>query len=446
MALQISIFTSAREWWRSDLHPEREIRDTIEHDIDFRSGQATLLTADGALITGIARGGSRGPASSFERSVPFDRIAPIEPIPIESLTEAVRPAARSAAKERLQRGYGLLSETASDDVRRWIRRHHPHTAEVLDAVLDLPPGWLTERSDAAAIHTMEQDGVNSSLYLAGFNRTAALGDAVRPRQPEHLQFTQTSSNEDSIILDDLDVFPGWNRIKSLRPAGRVFEEPSTGRRLTVLHANKNNIELTTGVDIVYFVEDFSSFVLVQYKRVREEGGRRIVRVDEQFRKELNRMRQLEVSHRGHGGPGLIDHRLSDVTCFVKMCDTGQDIEVTGLAQGHYLDLGTWSALEHDKLLKGPKGGTRYPYDDVTRYLTNTEFAQLVGGGWIGSRASRFDALLDYILEQYQEGKSVIMSAIELGKTRRRSVRSGQYIRSRSVVTNDNTDGAEDRPR
>ena len=102
----------------------------------------------------------------------------------------------------------------------------------------------------------------------------------------HFQFPPTSAHdeahfgvleddievgEDSIIVDDLEVFPGWDLIGRMRPSGRVFQDAGTGRRLTVLLANKNAIELTTGVDLVYFIHRYSAFVLVQYKHVRREG-------------------------------------------------------------------------------------------------------------------------------------------------------------------------------
>ncbi len=70
-------------------------------------------------------------------------------------------------------------------------------------------------------------------------------------------------------------------------------------------------------------------------------------------------------------------------------------------------------------MTGPKGGRRLLYEDVTRYLSNSTFAELVGDGWLGSAPGHLKALIDYMFARYEAGKTVIWASLELGVNRRR---------------------------
>lgn len=121
---------------------------------------------------------------------------------------------------------------------------------------------------------------------------------------------------------------------ALRPAGRVFEDLASARRLTVLHANKNAIEQSNGVDLVYFVHEYRSFVLLQYKRVRREGRNLLLRLDTQLDKESARMRTIETRFGGGTQPAtdLLGYRLACAVCFFKLCETEQPAVVPVLHQ------------------------------------------------------------------------------------------------------------------
>jgi len=91
--------------------------------------------------------------------------------------------------------------------------------------------------------------------------------------------------EESAIQHDLFNWPGMT---PLHEAGvSVFEQGS--RRLEVHYANRNALEHTLGVDLIYYNEPFELFVLVQYKLMREEGNLVLYRPDAQLASELARM-------------------------------------------------------------------------------------------------------------------------------------------------------------
>lgn len=429
MTVRISLFSSPRTWWKWPDASDLAITDIVDRTFDFKAGRATLLTEDGRMVTGLARGGRRGAASHFEHSVTFERIHAIDAVPIATLVDAIRPPARSAARRILESGFGLLTEAASSDVR--ARLSHPD----LEAIIATDPVWMADAPDTAAHYRMERDAVNVALEIAGFDREQALADVSPPVGAAHfLDGDITRSNENESVIDELDVFPGWERLLALRPAGRVFEDPASTRRLTVLHANKNAIEQSTGVDLVYFVHEYRSFVLLQYKRVRREGRNLLLRLDEQLDKERDRMGKVEADFRRGPQPatGLLGYRLAGAIGFFKLCETEQPAVVSDLARGKYVDLATWSLLETHVVKKGPQGGRQLAYDEVTRYFTNSLFAELVSEGWIGSTTDQFEPLLKYLFEHYEEGRSLILASLRLGRTLRRAPTVNQRLSVRSI--------------
>jgi hypothetical protein len=434
---RISIFTSERGWWRRGLTPEDTVRDGVDREQSFSAGRATLLSTGDGTVTAVARGGRRGSAHDFEDRVAFDRVRPTDPVPVEELAAAVRARSRAAAATILHSGFGLLSEAASADIRAWLRAHYPGASAALEEALSPEPAWMADALDAAELYRMERDAVNVALEVAGLDRAAALAGHAPPAAPSHfLADTLVRPDEDSAVIDDLDLFPGWEPIARLRPAGRVFEDAASGRRLTVLHANRNQIEHTTGVDLVYFVHDYRSFVLVQYKRVRRDGRAEVVRVDARADEQRDRMTALESAFRGAGpvcAKSLDEHRLADAMCFFKLCEAEQPVEASDLCRGKYVDLRTWELMDAAGALSGPRGGRRLAYGSVARYLTNSTFAELVAEGWVGSATAKFDEIVQYIFDRYDSGGAVILGALRLGRSYRRTPSRGQDVGVKVVV-------------
>lgn len=422
MPIRLSLFTSELGWWNHTVYEDETVMDTMPIDSSFRSGRATLLSQDGVLVSGLARGGRRGKASDFLSNTTFERISAIEPVPLQQLLAAVRTRAKRSAAAVAEESFGLFSESASEDIRSWISTARPDVGVLLDELVADEPGWIVTNPEVGGQLRMERDAVNLALEIAGLDRDAALEGIALPGDPQHFSLVPlVEVNEDSIVIDDLDIYPGWERVSDLRPAGRVYRAPGSGRRLTILHANKNRIEETTGVDLVYFIHEYQSVVLVQYKRVVSRNNRLVVRLDEQLSTELTRMEQLESNFPSSAAStgDLDEQRLAAGFCFFKLCDTMQPVEVADLSRGKYLDLATWRTMRSLGLMTGPKGGRRLLYEAVTRYLSNSTFAELAGEGWLGSAPGHLEALIDYMFARYEAGKTVMWASLELGVNRRR---------------------------
>jgi hypothetical protein len=403
--------------------------------VEFKAGRATLLTVGDGVVTGLARGGRRGSASDFDDNITFDQIAEIPSLPLRDLALAVNSRSRVPTSRVISRGFGVLTEVASEDVRDWIKRYRPEASVLLEKILASEPAWMVQRSEPAMQYREQRDAVNVALEIAGFDRQQALAGLEVPGEPKHFHFDMpVPVLEDSTVGDDLDVFPGWDRVASLRPQGRLYEDRASGRRLTVLLANKNPVEQSVGVDLLYHVHDYQSFVLVQYKRVRREGSRLVVWLDDQLDVEVDRMVELESALAKVARPveSVNDGRLSSGTCFFKLSESEQPGEITDLSRGRYISLESWRLMDKAGVMVGPNGGRSLDYDKVKRYHSNTSFAELVSEGWVGSAASQFDKLLDLVFDNYKAGRSLIVGALRLGRTYRRIPLGNQYLQMRSI--------------
>jgi hypothetical protein len=127
--------------------------------------------------------------------------------------------------------------------------------------------------------------------------------------------SQRYLQEESAIQHDLFNWPGMT---PLHEGGvSVFEQGS--RRLEVHYANRNALEHTLGVDLIYYSEPFERFVLIQYKLMRQEGNLVLYRPDAQLASELARMDHLYDSIRSNAAiQSHAQYRLNDDGFMLKL--------------------------------------------------------------------------------------------------------------------------------
>lgn len=191
------------------------------------------------------------------------------------------------------------------------------------------------------------------------------------------------------------------------------------RRLDVIYANRNVLEKTLGVDLIYYKSSFDLFALVQYKLMSSDSidnsTEIYYRPDKQFDIELERMNNI-VSHftipkelNSHE-----DFRLSNDGFFFKF------IPNTGFRVGsHELMPGIYIAREYANFLvgesgpRGKRGGKRISKANSPRHLSNTEFAMAINRGWIGTNGANSD-LMKSVITDYFKGENALMVALESG--------------------------------
>ncbi len=68
----------------------------------------------------------------------------------------------------------------------------------------------------------------------------------------------------------------------------------------------------------------------------------------------------------------------------------------------------WELLLKAPEIKGPFGGLRFTYENVQRHLNNTQFADMVQRGWVGSRSNTTHVITELIKESLQGKRSAIV--------------------------------------
>jgi hypothetical protein len=211
--------------------------------------------------------------------------------------------------------------------------------------------------------------------------------------------------EDRLIDYDASIFGDWQLVHRDAAGFTVFEE--AGNQLTVINVNRTNVERVLGVDLVYFNHRFSSFALVQYKRMRRESGQNVYRRDETLANELERMRGLPVSREPSEDPG--QYRLHPGTCCLKLCPDGEFRPRDGeLIRGMYLPIDFWDELVAAEAMLGSRRGVAVTFENAERHL-NSLFASLLRDGWIGSRLGSTDLLQVAVEELLEQGHSVTLA-------------------------------------
>jgi hypothetical protein len=240
---------------------------------------------------------------------------------------------------------------------------------------------------------------------------------IVPRTERDWAFTRSISesyrvNEESALQHDLF---NWPRMSPLHQVGRsVFTQGK--RRLEVYYANRNTLEHTLGVDLIYYNADYELFALVQYKLMKQKkdhasDDRMVYRPDKYILQELDRMDEF-IARYGPDGEldSHKDFRLNSDGFFIKLIPNRGLRPATGeLIRGMYI------TREYMKFLLGPKGpkgkggGSLIDLHNAPRALANSEFIQVVSNGWVGMRKLHVKALKDLIRQYYETGRAILLA-------------------------------------
>lgn len=418
-SLDLGWFVGTRPWWR-DSDRWATVEDSYEGDA-IRFGLVVLLSADGVRVDGVALGRRAGRSDTFRKKVHFSEWIAFPPFPIADAIGGLTSGTRNSAITTTRGEFGGFTSKASAHLLAWMQATHPiaHAAVQTLASRIALPAWLTD-SDAPGHRTYAEqyDGLRVGLAIAGFDRREALSRVPHPAEPADVQLA--SVLEDQIVVHDTQVFSDWVGVPHI-VSGAWFEQPGTGRRLRTFLANKLPLERQTGADIVYYMEDFESFVLVQYKRCIRESQRLLYRPDDQHDREVDRLRKLQAASVNDLPADLKSHRIGGPFCFLKLCTPEQPL-TADMAHGKYFDLhGFQLSLE-----TGPKRGRRLIYDNAERYLNNTNFIDLVSQGWIGSSGGGSEKVMQVVEAALNNDRSVLLASVRFGDANPRGVDSQNF--------------------
>ena len=272
-----------------------------------------------------------------------------------------------------------------------------------------------EKLSIKAKHSLAQqkEAVLTAMNIAGIDRENASGwDYNELDSPRSFLdgINNVRLREDSMIINDLVNLPGFALMKTTKFSSSVFENDKT--RLTVLLTNRQPLEELIGTDLIYYNEDFKSFVMVQYKVMEKEDGGYVFRLpNHQFTEEIQRMELIFNSIKVNANTGqCFDFRINENPYFIKICPRLEfDPDNIGLSKGMYVPLDYIKLLQEDKSIEGESGGKRLTFDNIKRYFDNTGFKTIIEGGWIGTNCNQSLIIESLIKDILQNGKTAVIA-------------------------------------
>jgi hypothetical protein len=281
------------------------------------------------------------------------------------------------------------------------------------------------------LEVFERDAIASALQVwrGQSFRKRILREAATGSVPTAAFLTRLEGvpvREDLQISHDQTTFPGM-KVAQRHVVGSVVLR-SGGEHLTILNCNRQPLERTLGVDLIYYNHRFDSFVLVQYKRMTEgkRGPEYRPDNDQNQRKELERMvktdRMLRALPKPHDR-GTRTFRLSGRPFYVKVCESKIKAALdAGMVSGMYVPLGLWRRILKSSAVRGPRGGITITWDNVGRRFNNGEFTSLLRGGWIGSAAGESKLLGRIIKNVLASNRMLVLAVTSKGPNSRDSRR------------------------
>lgn len=348
----------------------------------------------------------------------FDRVEEISPIDVKEILESWEWD-KFVAFFNMKRIY-RSSDDCSEVIQK-LREEFPDVntyiqQSIIDyTIIDELP------SHSSAIVRQEHDATEMVIRVAGMTPRHAY-----QWSPSKQGRTQVSSffsglapakyEEDDIVRWDLDKIPGLDVLKKYVNGHFVLSDGKN--TLHTFHANKNALEHTLGVDLIYFNEQHKSFTLVQYKMAKPQGKTHILRFpDEQLTEEIERMDMLgeiltDEEAKSSTSPAE-NYRIIHSPFFLKICPQDRfDPDANEQVKGMILPLDMWKEIEKDSTgrFEGPRGGSLLSFDNCPRHFDNTKFISLIQDGWIGTTTISREFLEAVVVEIINSKKSLIFAS------------------------------------
>ena len=404
--------------------------------IDWKLGQlniALLGFSDSTIdYISLARKGKRVVTS--KNRIQFSRIVDLHSIPIHEIELRLDEKIKRYFMKASQGIGGVIPPETWMAIIRVIKVLRPAIVEDIDRLFSLSNySEYQLNGEVADIFLQEREALGVSLDIFSGNsllRDRVLGEwapykntvvdvndaELTAKLTTNLEAGRSSFlsgiphsyiQEESALQHDLFNWPGMT---TQHESGiSIFKQGS--RRLEVYYANRNDLEHTLGVDLIYYNKSFQSFILVQYKLMREEGGLYLYRPDIQLTNELARMDNFYNSFRNR--PPIKSHeeyRLNDDGFMLKLVPNRGLRPASGeLIKGMYITREYMNFLIGPNGPKGPKQGPQITFGGAPRYLTNTQFADSIREGWIGTKGTQTQTLGNLIKQFYETGNALILA-------------------------------------
>ncbi|MER6527644.1 hypothetical protein [Streptomyces sp. NPDC001508] len=402
--------------WRETPDGHKPRWNTAQPHEHWQGRHITLIitgdTSGNPQVTWLARASkTRGHADDLKRRI--EVVAPYrlaKPIPWNSLIDAVP----RRSQPYLARN-GALPDGVGKHVVDALTRLASDAASHLNRLRTESGGIPVEtRSDEILQQT--RDATLSAVRMTGFDpdhiTSWSLSEDSSRSFIERLQQRDGPSHEDDMITHDAQRFRDW-----LGPEDWLSRSAFTGfsegeQRLVIYNANRKAAEETLGVDLIYFHETRNSFVLVQYKRMSRQGNSEwkfYPNGDGNLQDQLERMRAIDAEC-AKLSQGSDDYRLNAQPSWLKLCHADSILpDARTLTPGMYLTREHFDQIYTKANLPGQVRA--FSRKTVERYFDNTEFTELVAGGWIGSSGYGSSGVQKQLEASLAGSREVVFAAV-----------------------------------
>jgi hypothetical protein len=386
-----------------------------------RHAEIALVSLEGTSVDylGISQVGRR--VATGQVTIAISNLIGIDDLPCDEI--------KAKLASRFSKSFDPPSEGAWrptprlwEQVLKIVRAERPGASQKLDELNRMVAASRPARGRiAGGLEVFERDAIASALQTFGgsaFRKKVLRRAGPPPRNPAVAPFLsqlrEVSVREDPQITHDQSAFPGME-VARRDVVGSVVLTNGV-EDLTILNCNRQPLERTLGVDLIYYSHRFESFVLVQYKRMSEgkRGAEYRPGNDPSHEKELQRMMAAEEvlgQLPKMKDAGTSDFRLSGRPFYIKLCEPKAKAALdAGMVSGMYVPLDLWRSLLNSPEAVGPKGGVVISWDNCIRRFSNGEFTNLLRQGWIGSASGESKALSKIVEEVLSSGRMLVLAA------------------------------------
>lgn len=410
------------QWLRERLHPEMNLSESFSAlDWTFDNRELVVLVLQHkplkihafALMERMHGSGGSGkgkmrmakPLLVFDDPIVATALAPLD---LSSLV---------STPEHLQR---LDGNTWNQLIAR-LQQLRPASAEQMNGIITRRTMLhrLSETSERELRLNEQRDGVGLALDIGGLDRPAVL----KSMDIEHAASAQSvldllddlTIHERSLLEHDRHVF---EYLLGQQPLNAVTFDDGKGRSVRVVVVDQTDLETVLGIDLVIYNCCYDSYLLLQYKRMRNEadGWSYPVSPSSDLLGQLRQMQEfkLAATRQPDAAPlSLWSYRLNPEPFFFKFCE-----QFRPKSRDESLIPGITMPAEHlTEFLglpeaQGKRGGTAVGYHNCPRYLNNTEFIQLAKSGWIGAGAQYAELLRAVLIANQQGGRQAMLAVID----------------------------------
>jgi len=365
-----------------------------------------VLLNSAGNITHVCRLQRKKTAGVGLRSISFNEIEEITKSDAELIQTAIKSSFHNRRKVREFNSGLKLTKSENEKTIAYIEKYNPLLADRLYAKGRADLRHLRKYTDKE-IETLvlERDALGAAMDFALDNREQlrVTTSPVEKVDSFLALVDAVGSIEDEFIMFDMVRFPDMKKLGATSSRRATFV--SGGKKLDVIHANRNKLETTYGADLIYYHANFGFLLCVQYKMLEETPNGFYFRPDAGFHKQLTKMQEIEEStQKISSSHSEADYRLHAGPFFYKFVSRlEKNLADNALCPGLYMPMD----LVKELVSASPSIAIGRNDNQATRHFSNSEFASIVSGGWVGCHGTQIQIFEELIRASLHAGKSVL---------------------------------------